>query len=567
MITQKRSLRVLLCIFPLILLVIMLRNYSTNIPFMDQWSFVPVLEKMVQNTLTFHDLWVQHNEHRIFFPKIIMLVLAKLTNWNIYFELTANIVLGVFIYLIVVRSILKTKEIINHWILCILSSFFIFSLVQWENWTWGWQIQIFLNVLSVFVSLYSFCLHKNNKNGYIITIIFGIIATFSFANGVFIWPIILLILTIDPSISIQEKSMKFLVFLSATLLNIFLFFYGYQKLGSLSSGFQPWVFIKYFFAYLGSPIGGFDGRVSIICGGLSFIAYSLIAFKILFKKRFRTDGTLFWFSTSLYPILSGILSAIGRSILGYEQALSSRYTTISNMYWISLITLIIMFEDYFKVTQLFKSKLGTKFKTVVLLIVVVLFILNSGVSYQRWVAHYNDLHPLENELLACNESNFNRALHDINWLKSSLVELNNTKLSIFSFKREKIREVSIPSSSNIDLIRGNLSETSLTKNGCLQISGWVIDAERNAPVSRVVAAINNEIIMTSSMTVERPDIIAHFNNPNLLKSGWWLEISGAFLPIGISKIDLYGVRDNKKYFKFGTVNIQVEDSETIFAPE
>ena len=59
-------------------------KFGITIPYWDQWELVPLLEKMHNHTLTLADLWAQHNEHRIIFPKILMMLLARLSNWNIF---------------------------------------------------------------------------------------------------------------------------------------------------------------------------------------------------------------------------------------------------------------------------------------------------------------------------------------------------------------------------------------------------------------------------------------------------------------------------------------------------
>ena len=46
----------------------MLRAFAVNIPFMDDWQFVPLLEKAKNGTLTFQELWAPHDEHRLFLP-------------------------------------------------------------------------------------------------------------------------------------------------------------------------------------------------------------------------------------------------------------------------------------------------------------------------------------------------------------------------------------------------------------------------------------------------------------------------------------------------------------------
>src|SRR5262245_35820129 len=62
-----------LAAFPFLILIWAVARYSIDVPFLDQWDLVPLIDKMYQGQLTFHDLWMQFNEHRILFPKIIML--------------------------------------------------------------------------------------------------------------------------------------------------------------------------------------------------------------------------------------------------------------------------------------------------------------------------------------------------------------------------------------------------------------------------------------------------------------------------------------------------------------
>ena len=42
-----------------------IRRNAVNVPFMDDWQFIPLLEKASQGQLTFGDLWAPHDEHRL----------------------------------------------------------------------------------------------------------------------------------------------------------------------------------------------------------------------------------------------------------------------------------------------------------------------------------------------------------------------------------------------------------------------------------------------------------------------------------------------------------------------
>ncbi len=60
-----------LALFPPLYILYLITRYGIDVPFLDQWEFVPLLGNFRSGALSFHDLWAQHNEHRIFFPRLI----------------------------------------------------------------------------------------------------------------------------------------------------------------------------------------------------------------------------------------------------------------------------------------------------------------------------------------------------------------------------------------------------------------------------------------------------------------------------------------------------------------
>lgn len=73
------------------------RHYGINIPFWDEWDeIVPVLAG--EQSANFAWLWSQHNEHRVLLPRLIFIVLLKLTDNDfrsgMFFSVTALAVLA-----------------------------------------------------------------------------------------------------------------------------------------------------------------------------------------------------------------------------------------------------------------------------------------------------------------------------------------------------------------------------------------------------------------------------------------------------------------------------------------
>lgn len=196
-----KTLRNLTCLvlvlLPIVFLIYFVAQYKVDVPYWDQWEIASLLNKSFEGTLAFGDLWKQHNEHRPLFPLIIMLVLARLSNWNISYELAVNILLGIGIFSVFIYQLGKTDKSIGnrrvYWPVPIIS-LFIFCLPQYENWLWGWQIQVFLNVLAAIVGIVLLAGYAHKWLGFMLALFMGVIATYSFANGLVYWPVGLLML-------------------------------------------------------------------------------------------------------------------------------------------------------------------------------------------------------------------------------------------------------------------------------------------------------------------------------------------------------------------------------------
>jgi hypothetical protein len=332
--TIKKSFWILVILAPPVVLLYLIFIYGLNVPVWDQWDFVPLLEKLYSGKIAFSQLWAQHNEHRLFFPKIIMLIMAYITHWDIRYELYANVALAgaalLFLYSLWRKSI---RGPVPLFLLAILSMI-IFSPAQWENWTWGWTIQIWLSVWATVASIWA--MQKERLKGLILAIASAIVASYSFNNGILTWIVLLLM-------AIQQRRSKreIMILLSASTGVIAAYYYSYRipahHLSFLHFILHPLEFLRYVLAYLGLPLGGGDMNLSAVFG----IAITIIALMALNDiRRYSRDEMkklLPWLALALYAFLSACATAVGR----LEFGLSSRYITISNMFLISGLAIVV----------------------------------------------------------------------------------------------------------------------------------------------------------------------------------------------------------------------------------
>ncbi|HEY9903403.1 MAG TPA: hypothetical protein V6D43_13425, partial [Candidatus Sericytochromatia bacterium] len=151
-------------LIPVVLLIGFVANFSVNVPVDDEWRLASLFEKIAQGNVTFNDFWALHSNHRIVFPKIIIAVLAFASRWNINYQLCLNIGLAAITFIAMYKlSSMQVKNVADDlWHLAnILTCTLVCSLVQHENWLWGFQLAWFFVNFCLVAAVYA--LVSNHK--------------------------------------------------------------------------------------------------------------------------------------------------------------------------------------------------------------------------------------------------------------------------------------------------------------------------------------------------------------------------------------------------------------------
>jgi hypothetical protein len=312
----------------------------------DQWGIVPLVEKYLQGDLSFHDLWIQQNVHRIFFPKLIFFFLVETTSWNHAFEIGVILACALVVFLTIASRlaiIFKSQKpapvilLINAALLSIL----LFSPAQWRNWLWGMQIQMMLNLAACVTGL---CILSSGVSvkrvGW--AVVLGFVGTHSFATGVMYWFVGFIILFLAEAKDKRSRSIALLSWLLFSALSLLSFFNGYTPKGEGLSGLMesPLEFVLYVLAYLGNPIVQQNAWGAIIVGIAGLIGLFLL-FIYLRKRHGVPCGVLLPFlGIALYALGGAAMTAVGRTHFGHDQALASRYITFGQLLWVANITFL-----------------------------------------------------------------------------------------------------------------------------------------------------------------------------------------------------------------------------------
>ena len=207
----------------------------------------------------------------------------------------------------------------------------LWSLRQWENFLFGFQLNFFLCILGFVISVVLLDRSQDISLSFLGALFGAVITSFSILNGLLIWPVGIL------QILLQRKGKKHAPLLGVIVpRNLFSLFPYLDK--TRQPAFNVLYFRgsgnlnKIFFCIHG--ISGSSGPwadililYSVLVG--IFIVFFTIVGIVLTVKYDLVKENLPWIALLLFSLGTAFMTTIGRSGLGIAQALSSRYVTFT----------------------------------------------------------------------------------------------------------------------------------------------------------------------------------------------------------------------------------------------
>jgi hypothetical protein len=258
-------------ICPGIFLGFCILKYGVNVPYLDQWAIARILLKVADGTISLQDLIAPYFEHRMFFPRLIIIALAFLSHWNVKYEMLVSLGLAALISVNLFRySIISNNSIraqtesqsfynLSSIIIClgILSNLLIFSPIQWENWLMGMYFKYFIPIAVISSGiLVGYSQIKISLKVFYCALL-SIFATFSIANGMLCWLVLFPVLFPTRQQIITQIKPVF-AWLISFLLCLGLYFYNYQspikEFSPLWVISHPFASLHFLVALLGTPL-------------------------------------------------------------------------------------------------------------------------------------------------------------------------------------------------------------------------------------------------------------------------------------------------------------------------
>jgi len=484
---------------PFLLLVLLLLRYARDVPFAIDWFLIGLVDKAFSGTLTLADLWVQHAEHRIFFPNAALVLLARLTHWDTRWEAALNAAAALATLGVALRAT-RARPSPWHWG---LASLIVFSLSQWANWLVGIQLCDFLSALAAMAALT--LLGAGSRRGFAAAALCGVIASYSFACGAVVWPVGLVLTAAGPRAGRIERCLAW----SATAAAVMAFyFHGLAAVprpdaASASLGSRALDGL----AVLGSPLCAYERGGAIVAGAAGLALAFWAGRHALSSRAGEGEPPLVLLSWAAWAAGTAFLIALGRQGFGPEQFLNSRYVTLSNPLWLADAALLFSLPP-------------RPARRLLLGLITAAALVNTAYGAAGLAYRGGQLQLWREELLAGGELQ-GLAAH---WPeRKTLLEvvpvLLKHRLSLFREPAPPPEAAPLQLRLSAGALAGSFERVPL-EAGRASYRGWAADLSRGEPAVQLLFLDGNRIVAVGRPYIPRIALAASRGSPGLLWSGF-----------------------------------------------
>ncbi|TGN08049.1 hypothetical protein [Leptospira ilyithenensis] len=205
--------------------------YGVDVPFWDQWDgeadsiYLPIL----RGDYDLKHLISQHNEHRIFFTRILSIVIFLLNgHWNTVLVMQIQAMIPGAIAGFLAQTFWKINRSYSA---CLGIAVYFAAPLGTENMLWGFQSQFYFMVLFSVISIYYSSFGESNRKFVLSAFVFSVFAFFNIASGALVAFVISVVSCLKLIFGLSEDKKK-TILISISFLLLFVFEIFFTKLPS-----------------------------------------------------------------------------------------------------------------------------------------------------------------------------------------------------------------------------------------------------------------------------------------------------------------------------------------------
>jgi hypothetical protein len=333
---------------PPLVLVAAIARYFVNVPFYEQWWLLRLFAADREGRLDWTVFWDPFGDHRVVWPRVVMVLLARVFHYNLWPEAWFSVGLACGILAVLVWLAWPAMRGPGVVILPVLS-LVVFSLSQWENWVWTLQLMFFMTMLFAVAALA--VLARGGRGtptqdwrrlGLAVLLAAG--ASTSFSTGLATWPAGLVVIL---GLGLGRRDLaRAAVWVVAGILMAAAYKHGlrYSPTRPVTETLvaAPHRVLQYALAYLGAPmVPSAWPRAGMVAG---VVAVGAVAGWVtyLWRREMRVCGAvpcaiLAAGALVVFALTAAAMTALGRVEHGLGQAMSPRYVTFSHALYLAAL--------------------------------------------------------------------------------------------------------------------------------------------------------------------------------------------------------------------------------------
>lgn len=395
----------ILILLPVVTLIMLVSSYAVNIPFLDDWMFTPMYEKArgMHGGFNLHDFFIVQMEHRLAWPRIIIVLLDKLFPGNFVAQCWFTVFL-LCVTLINIGLLLRQtgKPFRSWWPVLAFASALIFSPVQYMIILWPMMFQVATPIAGLSLGLVAVGSKLPNWAKFLIATFGAMAATLSIASGLLVWLLMIpAIIWARGIVTTKARNVFLLTWIVTFGVTVALYFHNLKNetdpqfaykagkdevtatKGTAALLKNPGRGIEFTLEFIGGNLcRGTSGNMRVVArvvGGVSLAAL-LAACCYWFKRKESADRMNLtpWIALGLYAPGTGLLVALGRAwaTTNGDNSLQSRYVIHAVPLTVSLVALAWLIFKSRRETTLERSERFGKLRLIAATTLTVVLCIN-----------------------------------------------------------------------------------------------------------------------------------------------------------------------------------------------
>jgi len=317
--------------------------FAYDAPYWDEWIYLAPIVRAFEGELSLSDFVVRINEHLCVVPSLIVIPLARATQWDLRWEICVVLAIYAGVFALLYRALRRAEQAAGRpgsmWAAPCLGTL-LFSGSQYALWNWSLLVTLASAAFFSVVALGQLSSRNLNARRLALAGLCGWAATFSIGGGLSVWPagVVALLLRVRPKESRRWPALAAWIAIGAAAAGLYLSAGSTHSLDMARQATNPLAVCLYVLAFLGGPLAVGQGGVAVVLGGLLLAALGFLSLRSA-SHNGETDRETRPFMIGLVgaALVVGFLTAAKHAHEGVENAISSRFLPWGTLAWCALV--------------------------------------------------------------------------------------------------------------------------------------------------------------------------------------------------------------------------------------